>query len=158
MGAAAVGSGLVVGLALLFGGGRSIASAWQGASAPARAPVKAPIVVTINPEARVSVALGRQWPPPARCGAALAVPIAIVNQGFVTARLEAVLVGDTPAGVTMEFHPEALKGVPAETRVMHLTLEKPAPVDLTIAFRAHGNAPDLGGRDRIHFLVRCRPV
>jgi hypothetical protein len=28
--------------------------------------------------------------------------------------------------------------------------------DLTIAFKAHNEVPDLGGRDRVHFLMRCQ--
>jgi hypothetical protein len=34
-------------------------------------------------------------------------------------------------------------------------LIKPGSTDLTLSFRTHNNAPDLGGRDRIHFLMRC---
>ena len=32
----------------------------------------------------------------------------------------------------------------------------PGTVDLTVAFRTHNEIPDLGGRDRIHFLIVCR--
>src|SRR5882762_5575370 len=115
-----------------------------------------PIKITINPEARVSVALAGALPPPVVCGTAADFSVKIVNQGFVTARLEAELVGDPPPGVSLDFHPEPLKGVPEESRELRITLTKPGPTDLTIAFRAHNEIPDLGGRDRIHFLARCR--
>ena len=119
------------------------------------APPNSPIVVTINPEARVSVALAGPLPR-AHPGSAVDLAVKVVNLGFVTATLEAELVGEAVPGATLEFHPEPLKGLPVETRVLHLTLKNPGTVDLTIAFRTHNEIPDLGGRDRIHFLVRCR--
>lgn len=119
-------------------------------------PSDPPIKITINPEARVSVMLAGALPLPAACGTAADLPVKIVNQGFVTASLEAELVGDVHAGVTLDFNPEPLKGLPEELRKLHITLTKPDPTDLTIAFRAHKELPDLGGRDRIHFLLRCR--
>jgi hypothetical protein len=121
----------------------------------AASPNDPPIKITINPEARVSVGLAGTLPPPALCGTIIELPVKIVNQGFVTARLEAELVG-TPTGVTLDFHPDPLKGVPEELRKMLITLTKPGTIDLTVAFRAHNEMPDLGGRDRIHFLMQCR--
>jgi cell division septation protein DedD len=50
-------------------------------------PNDAPIKITINPEARVSVALAGQLPPPTPCGIASDLPVKVVNQGFVTAQL-----------------------------------------------------------------------
>lgn len=114
-----------------------------------------PIKITINPEARVSVTLAGALPPSAPCGTAADLSVKIVNQGFVTAQLEAELVGDAPAGVTINFHREPLTGVPEELRKLRITLTKPGPTDLTIAFKAHNEIPDLGGRDRIHFLMHC---
>jgi hypothetical protein len=112
------------------------------------------IKITINPEARVSVTLTGALPPPAACGTAADLVVAIVNQGFVTAQLEAELV-DAPTGVTLDFHPDPLKGGPEEFRKLHITLTKPGTTDLTVAFRAHNQIPDLGGRDRVHFLLHC---
>ena len=40
-------------------------------------------------------------------------------------------------------------------RTLHITLARPGPTDLTIAIRARNEIPDLGGRDRVHFLMRC---
>jgi hypothetical protein len=117
-------------------------------------PGEAPIRVTINPEGRVSVALGGALPAPAPCGKPVVFGIEVVNQGYATARLEAQLVGNPPAGATLDFRPEPLKGVPLETRTLRVTLSSSAPTDLTIAFRLHGEVPDLGGRDRIHLLLR----
>lgn len=83
------------------------------------------------------------------------LPVRIVNQGFVTARLEAQLVGDAPAGVCLYFQPEPLKGVPEELRHLHVVLTQPGPTDVTISFNANKVIPDLGGRDRVHFLISC---
>ena len=121
-------------------------------------PNEPPIKITINPEERVSVVLAGVLPPPVPCGTATELSVKIVNQGFVTAPLEAELVDDAPADVTLDFHPEPLKGVPDELRTLHITLTKPGPTDLTIAFRAHNEIPDLGGRDRVHFLIHCLPM
>ncbi len=126
----------------------------MGVSSPDDPPIK----ITINPEARVSVALAGELPSPAPCGVATDLPVKIVNQGFVTAQLEAELVGNAPAGVTLDFHPAPLKGLPEEMRALRIVLAQPGSTDLTIAFKAHNEIPDLGGRDRVHFLINCVPV
>jgi hypothetical protein len=120
-------------------------------------PNDAPIKITINPEARVSVALAGELPSPAPCGIATDLPVKVVNQGFVTAQLEAELVDNAPTGVTLDFHPAPLKGLPEEMRSLRIVVAQPGPVDLTIAFKAHNEVADLGGRDRSHFLMRCVP-
>ncbi|HEY5079807.1 MAG TPA: hypothetical protein VII43_08160 [Opitutaceae bacterium] len=114
-----------------------------------------PIRIMINPEARVSVTTVEDFAPTAHPGVAVELPVKIVNQGFVTAALEAELVGGAPPGVALEFHPERLKGLPTEVRMLRITARFPGTIDVTIAFRAHNEIPDLGGRDRIHFLLRC---
>ena len=114
-----------------------------------------PIRIMINPEARVSVSTVEGFAPTSHPGSALELPVKIVNQGFVTETLEAELVGGAPAGVSLEFNPVPLKGVPTEVRTLRITSKKPGTVDLTIAFRAKNEIPDLGDRDRIHFLLRC---
>jgi hypothetical protein len=121
----------------------------------AASPNDPPIKITINPEARVSVALAGALPSPASCGTAANLSVRIVNQGFVTARLETELAG-VAAGVTLDFEPRPLTGVPEELRTLRITLTRPGVTDLTIAFKAHNGTPDLGGRDRVHFLMRCR--
>jgi len=118
-------------------------------------PQEAPIQITINPEARVSVALAGTLPRPVPCGTAADFSVKILNQGFITSRLEAEFVGDTPAGVNLDFHPAPLKGVREEFLHLRITLTRPDPTDLTIAFKAHNEVPDLGGRDRVHFVMHC---
>lgn len=116
----------------------------------------APIRITINPEARVSVVMSGAIPPAVQCGTALDIAVDVVNQGFVTAPLEATLVGNAPAGVTVSLDPAPLKGAPSEMRMLRVTLTQPGQTDLAVAFRARNEIPDIGGRDRVHFLVECR--
>ena len=146
---------LVAALALALPGysdddGRAHGIAVVGAASTGDAPIK----ITINPEGRVSATIEGALPSSAPRGVPIVISIGIVNQGFVTARLEAQLVGNPPAEATLDFHPEALKGVPHETRTLRITLTSRAPTDMTIAFRLHDEVPDLGGRDRIHLLMR----
>jgi hypothetical protein len=113
-----------------------------------------PIVVTINPEGRVSAMIMGALPPTVAYGAPVDLPVAVVNQGFSTGRLEARLVGSPAPAATLDFRPEPLKGVPLERRFMRITLTGGAPTDLTIAFSLRNESPDLDGRDRIHMLLR----
>jgi hypothetical protein len=115
----------------------------------------APIMITINPEARVSVALAGALPQPVSCGKAADLAVGIVNHSFATFRLEAQFVDDVPAGVSLDFRPAPLKGVREEFRNLRIILTNPDLTDLTIAFKAHNELPDLGGRDRVHFVMRC---
>src|SRR5579864_4545476 len=115
-------------------------------------------MITINPEARVRVALGGALPQPVSCGTAANLAVRIVNQSFTTSRLEAQFVDDVPEGVSLDFRPAPLKGVREESRNLRITLTNPDPTDLTVAFKAHNVPPDLGGRNRVHFVMRCVPA
>jgi hypothetical protein len=89
------------------------------------------------------------------CGTPTDLRVRIVNQGFVTAPLEAHLVGNAPPGLVLEFQHTPLTGAPEEFRQLRLTLARPGSTDVTIAFRARHHEPDLAGRNRVHFLLRC---
>ena len=119
----------------------------------------APIEITISPEARVSaVAMPAALPPRPACGTRLDLPVKIINQAFVTSFLEVRLVDNVPPGVTLDFRPQALTGAAEEMRLLSLVLRDGSPVDVTLAFKERNGFPDLGGRDRIHFLLRCQPL
>lgn len=124
--------------------------------ADAAATTEAMIVVTVNPEARVSAVLAGVWPPRIVCGKPVELPVKILNQAFLTARLEARLVGQLPAGVALEFDRTPLSGAPEELRTLRIAVPIVAAIDLTVAFRAPAEIPDLGGRDRVHFVLHCR--
>src|SRR5579862_7843783 len=112
-------------------------------------PDQAPITVTINPEARVSVAWLGNLLPPFPCGRAATLRVKILNRGFVTSRLEVEPVGEVRDNVNLDFEPSPLKGVPQEIRNLRITLKKSDPTDVTLAFKLLNETPDLGGRDRI---------
>ena len=116
---------------------------------------RAPIEISINPEARVSVALGAPMPAHNVCGGPITLPVRIINDSFITASLEARLVGNVPSGVKVNFNPAPLTGQSEERRQITITLAEPGTKDLTISFKAHNDIPDLGGRDRVHFLMKC---
>jgi hypothetical protein len=118
-------------------------------------PSAAAIKIVINPETRVSVYRGNNIPGEAICGRPLPLLVKIVNQSFMTAPLKASLVGSVPDGVRVDFPAEPLKGTREEYRILRIMLTQRAPVDVTIAFRAEKDIPDLGGRDRIHLLLKC---
>lgn len=111
------------------------------------------LVVTINPEARVSVVR-----PAASVftvsGGELELTIGIINEGGVTGFLRTKLVGSVPGWVTLEADAEPLTGAPREQQRARLVFSEPRMADLTIAFALPGESPDLGGRDRVSFLVR----
>ena len=125
----------------------------HGASPPLQS---APIVVTINPEARVSAKWWGPAPPAAVCGSPVEIPVAVENQGFVTGALQAHIVGIVPRGVVLRLSRQPLNGRPSEMRTIGLTLTEPGPVDLTLEFSIPNERPDLGGRARVHFLLACR--
>lgn len=124
------------------------------ATAEETAPAEARIVITINPEGRVSVATKGELPASARQGVPLAIGMEIINLGYMTGQLEAVLTGNAPAGASVGIEHASLKGTQKEQRTLMITLAHVGTSDLTIAFRLRNESPDLGGRDRIHFLLR----
>jgi hypothetical protein len=118
-------------------------------------PSNAPIKITINPEARVSVSRGGDLPLPSKCGAPIDLPVDVVNFGSITAPLEATLIYPSTDEVRIQFTAERLTGTLEERRFLRVTLLVHSMLDVTIAFRAKSDAHDLGGRDRIHLILHC---
>jgi hypothetical protein len=112
---------------------------------------EAPITITINPEARVSVTRTGDLPK-GPCGTSFDVPVNIVNRAFATSSL---VVDSSPTDARLEWSPTPLLGMPEERRTLRVAIKTKADMDVTIAFRPSNDVPDLGGRDRVHFLVTC---
>lgn len=114
------------------------------------------IVVTINPEARVSVTghglTYRSLP----CHKPIDLPVKIINLGFVTAPLRVRLVDSVPGVSSATLLGNGLTGVREEHRVLRLSVEGTGFVDVTIAFSAQHDIEDLDGRSRVHLLLECR--
>jgi len=112
------------------------------------------IVVTINPEARVSaVRVG----PSLRLTnnrAAIRVPVNIINRGLVTAPLRAVLLDPERNLVDVSLPAGPLSGALNESRELEIRPAVSGPLDITIAFEISPEGGDLAGRDRVHILVR----
>jgi hypothetical protein len=115
----------------------------------------APIEISINPEARVSVALAAPIPAHNACRRPVILPVKVLNDSFITAQLEARLVENVPSGVMLDFRPAPLSGKPEDWRQLAITLMEPGTKDLTISFKVRNDIPDLGRRDRVHFLISC---
>lgn len=153
-------TGVVVVLALLLAPGMQDPHAAHGEGdhrnhhhpAPAG---DAHIIVTINPEARVS-AVRAGSPEPGICGQPQDLRVRVVNQGFVTAPLRVALAGDGAANAELRADGAQLSGADEE-RVLQLVPKGPAPVDLTIVFAVSDEVGDLGMRDRVHLYLRCLP-
>jgi len=145
---------VVVTMAWISGAGAQEHAGHQHGASPALR--NAPILVTINPEARVSAKWSGPTPPAAVCGSTVEIPVAVENQGFVTSTLQAHIVGLAPAGVTLRQPPQPLNGHPSEMRAIGITLSEPGPFDVTLEFSIPNEHPDLGGRARVHVLLACR--
>jgi hypothetical protein len=113
------------------------------------------IVVTINPEARVSAALGAPLPSPDACGSIMELKVKVINNGFVTAPLRAAILGDGVRQVALHMDSTKLAGIIEESRALLLIPLRPDAIDVTIEFGIDNNIGDHGGRDRIHLLLQC---
>jgi len=113
----------------------------------------AQIVVTINPEARVSAVAGKALPIRA-CGSTVMLQVKIVNQGSVRAPLRTKLV-DTPENVVLHESNVPLSGRPEELQMLHITSARKEETDLTFAFSFTNDRGDLAYRDQVHLLLRC---
>lgn len=114
---------------------------------------KAHIVIEVNPEVRVNVRRGGKRVPDVATDGSVVLDIEIVNDGFLTAALEARLVDSVPCGVELEFLPHPLQGVSHERRTLRIVLKNTEPVDVTIAFHTQNAGREKGGRDRLHFYL-----
>jgi hypothetical protein len=144
--------------------GVATASLWLNVSATAEAhdhrhdeEQKPPrgIVVTINPEARVSVTGRRLTYRSLTCHKPIDLPVKIFNLGFVTAPLMVRLVGNAPSVSSVALLGNGLTGGREENRVLRLFLNHIGLVDLTLAFSIRHGIEDLDGRGRVHLLLEC---
>ena len=127
----------------------------HGHPGKADAAAAAELIVTINPEARVSVAKGLPIPV-VPCGTEAPVRVRVINQGFVTAPLVATLDPVGERHVALRFTPARLSGRLDESQEMGLVSIGSNPAEVTIAFSISQEIGDLGARDRTHLLVACR--
>jgi len=116
---------------------------------------RAPLQVTINPEARVSVVHTTSPPPHLSCGRAAPWLVRLVNQGRVTSALKATVLGDEAGLVHVRQAIDRLAGASVEYRVLTMTVTTTKPLDVTIAFDVGRGTDDLALRSQLSLLVRC---
>jgi hypothetical protein len=118
---------------------------------------RAPIEVTINPEARVSVRRSAARIPKLICGRPTPLLLRIINEALVTSTLRVRLTG-TPVDDTstsVQPIPRRLAGVSIEYRVLRLSLAHEGITDITLTFDAGAETEDLGSRATVVLLARC---
>lgn len=111
----------------------------------------APIAVTINPEARVSVVctgapIGEPKP-----GEWHTIDVAVINQGFVAGSLS--IEADPVCGIQLDLPVHELTGEHHQDAAFRIRLDTSA-VDVTLTFRAMTALGGLAKHSTIHFLVR----
>lgn len=112
----------------------------------------APLAVTINPEARVTVArtsapLGDFVP-----GHWHTIEVTVVNHGFVTGPL--AIEAEPVNGVELELPTHQLSGAQREDAAFRIRFDAPAVVDVTLTFRALTALGGLATHSTISLLLR----
>lgn len=145
--------GLIIALGLALGIGAGVYRTGSGAeSAPPARPVVA-LVVSINPEARVSVEPTNAALAPQRCDRPIEIGIDVFNDSFTRAPLRAAALSS--AFEILAQPTPALSGEPRERRTMTIHLNRPSPVEVGLAFDVGPGTQDIGWRGATALLVHC---
>ena len=115
---------------------------------------KAPISVTINPEARVNVARTATRVEPVASGHWHPIDLTIVNDGYVTGQL--VIESDPVPGVELDLPPHDLTGEPRQEGAIRVRFDSPTIVNVTLNFRALGALGGLATHSAMHLLLRSQ--
>lgn len=111
----------------------------------------APIAVTINPEARVSVVRTTARISEPKPGEWHTIPVAVINEGFVAGSLS--IEADPVRGIQLDLPVHDLTGERHQDAVFRVRLEARV-VDVTLTFRAVAALGGLANHSTIHFLLR----
>lgn len=111
----------------------------------------APLAVTINPEARVSVVRTRSPIGDPKPGEWHTIPVAVINEGFVTGPL--AIEADPVSGIQLDLPAHELTGENHQRTAFRVLLDTSA-VDVTLTFRAVAALGGLANHSTVHFLVR----
>jgi len=112
------------------------------------------LALVVNPEARVYATVEQFAVHGTTIGAPVELDVAVINSGFVTAAIQVDLVGPVDGSIEIEGDRSALTGAPQERRTLRLIPHAEGWIDVTLVFAFPGEPADLGGRDRVHLLVR----
>lgn len=111
--------------------------------------------VTINPEARVEAHRTEVALDPLRPGEWSTVPVAIVNQGFVTGPLQ--MRWATMPGVDVDAQDFELTGAPTQDAQFRVRIAEPHDADITVRFWALGALGGLANKNTASLYLRCGP-
>ena len=122
-----------------------------GCSGPVE--TQAPIAVTINPEARVSVArttapIGRLTPAEWHT-----IDVTLINDGFVTGPL-AIETEPVP-GIELDLPVHELTGEHRQDLAFRVRFNAPTVVDVSLTFRALAALGGLANHSTLHLLLRA---
>jgi hypothetical protein len=115
--------------------------------------VTAPILVTINPEARVTAEATAAPVPRAAVGEWVETPVAILNEGFVTGDL--TIEATPPAGLELDLPSTLLTGEHLQFAAFRYRLVGSNPVDVSLRFWALGALGGLADKNTLSLLLRA---
>jgi hypothetical protein len=115
---------------------------------------EAAFVVTINPEGRVEVARTDVAVDVLRPGEWVRIPVAVVNQGYVTGPLQ--MRWSALPGVEVEAPDAQLSGEPMQETEFRVRMIEPGGVDLTVRFWALGALGGLANKNTSYLYLRCQ--
>lgn len=110
-------------------------------------------IVTINPEARVNVDCSGASIDALNVGHWAIIPVAIVNEGYVTGPLQMRWSG--VPGVEIDAPDTELTGASVQDTQFRIRLTEPIDADLTIRFWALGALGGLANKNTTSLYVRC---
>ncbi|MGW3955390.1 hypothetical protein ACWEKM_31660 [Streptomyces sp. NPDC004752] len=113
---------------------------------------EAPILVTINPEARVNVTRVPVALPEIRSGEWTAIPISVVNEGYTTGAL--VIEASPVMGIEFDDLHHVLTGRNQEIHLL-VRFDEAATVEIELRFLAAHALGGLSLHDTIPLILRC---
>lgn len=117
------------------------------------------LALAVNPESRVYATVEDHAIFTATRHETLWIEVAVANSGYVTAPVAVSLIAPADGSATLIWSGSPLSGSSREVRSLGIITKVTGLIDLTITFSLPSEPPDLGGRDRVHLLVRsddCR--
>lgn len=125
-----------------------------GCTCCAPLPANAVFVVTINPEARVNVDRTSVRVEALRSGDWAIIPVAIVNEGYVTGPLQ--MRWSVVPGVDIDAPDTELTGTSSQDTQFRVRLAEPNDADLTLRFWALGALGGLANKNTTSLYIRYR--
>lgn len=121
---------------------------------PADIGAVAALALSVNPEARIYATVEQHALHACTVGTTLPLPVAVLNTGYVTAPIQPILLAPADGSVELTWDAMPLSGEDREDRILGVIAHVEGFIDITVGFSFPCEPPDLGGRDRLAFLVK----